>query len=341
MSSLLSTNEVTARVLKLKLEKLFNNPLKRKKFLIECLKEQGFIKKQIEQEEPVIHDTYDTCKICNSSSIIFSNHEKICENCGAVDFSLDSNRFRTYKQNINLTKGTFIEPGTTVLSINRDGKKINLDLSKINLWLSQDPEDQRVKKFINDISEVLTDIEQDFSSLSFDNIRNEILSMWYNLIKIKPNIKGIEKKSLMTLTIYYVLTYNNLKANIKKISSIIDVELKDVYHYNFVLKDIFSDTQYEKYININIGKNVDLELTPEITRKIKIVKKDLKDYLSNPLKDKELYGIIYFLGNLTNNKYTLQFLSKKSNKSPNIIANVAKDISNFYNKYPQLKERLN
>ena len=331
---------VTANVLKLKLQKLFETPIKRKKFLIECLKSQGFIQEINKINEPVIIDTHDTCKVCNSSSIIFSNHEKICKNCGAVDFSIDSNKFKTYKQNINLTKGTFIEPGTTVLSINRDGKKINLDLSKINLWISEDPEDIRIKKNMNEISYVLEEIEQDFDNTRFDIIRKEILSMWYNLIKIKPTIKNIEKKSLMTLIIYYIITYNNLKANIKKISSIINIDLRDVYHYNFVLKDIFSNTTYEKYININIGNNTDLELTPAMTRKIRIIKKDLKDYLSNPLKDKELYGIIYFIGNLTNNKYTLQFLAKKSNKSPNIIANVAKDISNFYNRYPNLKEKL-
>ena len=76
-------------------------------------------------------------------------------------------------------------------------------------------------------------------------------------------------------------------------------------------------------------------------KKLNKIKRDLKDYISNPLKDKELYGIIYFIAKELNNRtYTLNFLSEKSGMSAVLISSEFKKIQDYYIKNPSLKSRI-
>ncbi len=334
------SKQLTALLLKKKVDGI-KNIKDRKQYLINCLDKQGFIKEPI-KTEPIKLDTgHDTCKLCKSSSIIYSNHEKICQGCGMTESSVNINPFKSYKQDINLSKSTFIEPGTTFVSIIKDGKEVKRDLAKLNTWMNSDPEELRIANSLKKINEVLDALSVNYNATIFDRVRTVILSMFYNLIKIKPDVRGKEKQALSLWCIYYPMVYNKLQINIQKLVSMFDIQIGEAYSYNFIMKDIFNDTPFEKYISIPIGTTSDITIPPEITKKLNKVKRDLKDYLSNPLKDKELYGIIYYIAKQTNDKkFTLVYLSEKSGLSTVLISSEATKIETFYNRNPALKSRL-
>ena len=334
------SKQLSALLLKKKVDGI-KNIKDRKQYLINCLDKQGFIKEPI-KTEPIKLDTgHDTCKLCKSSSIIYSNHEKICQECGMTESSVNINPFKSYKQDINLSKSTFIEPGTTFVSIIKDGKEVKRDLAKLNTWMNSDPEELRIANSLKKINEVLDALSVNYNATIFDRVRTVILSMFYNLIKIKPDVRGKEKQALSLWCIYYPMVYNKLQINIQKLVSMFDIQIGEAYSYNFIMKDIFNDTSFEKYISIPIGTTSDITIPPEITKKLNKVKRDLKDYLSNPLKDKELYGIIYYIAKQTNDKkFTLVYLSEKSGLSTVLISSEATKIETFYNRNPVLKSRL-
>jgi len=333
------SKELTAFLLKSKIDKI-KNIGDRRQYLIDCLDKQGFIREEI-KTEPISFTQHDTCRMCNSSSFIYNNHEKICEECGASEDSVNLNKWRTYKQDLNISKGTFIEPGTTLVTItNEDGKQVKRDLAKIATWLNADKEELKMStnlRIMNDVLDTLSGKYKD-KPVIFDRTKSEILSMWFNVIKIKPDLRGKEKKALLIWCIYYPLVYNKLQVNIQQLTSIINITVGEAYVYNVIMKDIFKDTTFEKYVSIPIGSTSDIQIPEEITKKLKKIKRDLKDYLSNPLKDKELYGIIYYIAKQIKNKtFTLVYLSKKSGLSTVLISSESNKIENFYNKNPSMK----
>ena len=100
-------------------------------------------------------------------------------------------------------------------------------------------------------------------------------------------------------------------------------------------------TGFEKYISIPIGSSSDIEIPEGITKKLNKIKRDLKDYLSSPLKDKELYGIIYYIAKQINDKkFTLVYLSEKSGLSTVLISAEASKIATFYKKNPTLMSKI-
>ena len=336
------SKELTAFLLKSRVDKI-KNIKDRKKYLINCLDKQGFIREEI-KTEPITMVQHDTCKMCNSSSFIYNNHEKICQECGATEDSINLNKWRTYKQDLNLAKGTFIEPGTTIVTItNEEGKQVKRDLAKIATWLNVDKEELKMSTNIRILNDTLDTLSSKYKDkpLIFDKTKSEILSMWFNVIKIKPDIKGKEKKALLIWCIYYPLVYNNLQVNIQQLTSIINIPIGEAYVYNVIMKDIFKDTPFEKYVSIPIGTTSEIQIPDEITKKIKKIKRDLKDYLSNPLKDKELYGLIYYVAKQMNNKtFNLINLSKNSGLSTVLISSESNKIENFYNKNPSMKNNI-
>ena len=336
------SKELTAFLLKSKVDKI-KNVRDRRQYLIDCLGKQGFIREEI-KTEPISLVQHDTCKMCNSSSLIYNNHEKICQECGATEDSVSLNTWKTYKQDLNLSKGTFIEPGTTIVTItNEDGNQVKRDLAKISTWLNVDKEELKMStnlRAMNDALDTLSSRYRD-KSLTFDRVKSEILSMWFNLIKIKPDIRGKEKKALLIWCIYYPLVYNKLQVNIQQLTSIINITIGEAYVYNVIMKDIFKDTTFEKYVSIPIGSTSDIQIPDEITKKLKKIKRDLKAYLSSPLKDKELYGIIYYIARQMRNKtFTLVYLSKKSGLSTVLISSESNKIESFYNKNPSMKNNI-
>ena len=334
---------MSKQITALLLQKQVNNMPKnrRQQYLIDCLRSQGFVLEEI-PIMPISSIEHDTCKVCQSNSLIRSNHETICQQCGATDTSISSNPFKTYKQDINFSKGTFIEPGTTFVSIMKDGKQVLRDLSKVNTWISNDPEEIKMNNNMKKINEVLETLSSSYNPVLFEQVRLQVLAMWYNILILKPNIRGNEKKALSVWSIYYPMVFNNLKINLQKLASMFDIQIGEVYSYNFVLKDIFSYTSFEKYISIPVGTVINIEIPEEIKRKYNmIIKSNLKDYLSSPLKDKEIAGIIYYIAKQLNNRtFTLIFLSEKYGISSVLIASVYKQIELYYSKNPTEKSKI-
>ena len=333
------SKQLTALLLKKKVDSI-KNIKDRRQYLINCLDKQGFIKEEI-KTGPIEAPQHDTCKLCKSSSLIYSNHEKICQICGASEASSTINPFKSYKQDLNFSKGTFIEPGTTFVTIVKDGKEIKRDLSKLNTWSNSDPEELKMSNNLKKMNEILDGLSSKYNPIIFDRVRNEILSMWYNVIKIKPDVRGKEKQALALWCIYYPMVYNKLQINIQKLVSMFDIQIGEAYSYNFILKDIFNGTGFEKYISIPIGSASDIDIPEGITKKLNKIKRDLKDYLSSPLKDKELYGIIYYIAKQINDKkFTLVYLSEKSGLSTVLISAEASKIATFYKKNPTLLSKI-
>jgi len=328
------SKEITALLLKKKLDSV----KKPREYLIDCLKKQGFIKEEVNVPQITQHST---CKLCSSSEFIFTSHERICSKCGVVDSGVSDSDFKTYKQNIDFTKGTFIEPGKTIVKVIKNGVEVTRDLAKTNTFISQDPEEKRMKTNMDSINNFLEVISNSYEPTLFERISSDILSMWYNVLLIKPDIRGNERKSLMAWCIYYPIAYRGLNINIQRLASIIQVQVGEIYSYNFIMKDIFKDTAFEKYITVQTGNTLSIDLSPEYTTKIKLIKKDLKDYLSNPVKIKEELGIIYYISKLLNDKkYTLTQLAEKSIFSTNVISSEALKIERFYNKNVAKRNKL-
>ena len=74
--------------------------------------------------------------------------------------------------------------GTTFVTIIKDGKEVKRDLSKINTWSNNDPEELRISNNLKKINDILDTLSAKYNPIAFDRVRNEILSIWYNLIKI-------------------------------------------------------------------------------------------------------------------------------------------------------------
>ena len=223
----------------------------------------------------------------------------------------------------------------------KDGKEVKRDLSKMNTWSNSDPEELKMSNNLKKMNEILDGLSSKYNPVIFDRVRNEILSMWYNVIKIKPDVRGKEKQALALWCIYYPMVYNKLHINIQKLVSMFDIQIGEAYSYNFILKDIFNGTGFEKYISIPIGSSSDIEIPDGITKKLNKIKRDLKDYLSSPLKDKELYGIIYYIAKQINDKkFTLVYLSEKSGLSTVLISAEASKIATFYKKNPALLSKI-
>lgn len=328
------SKEITALLLKKKLDSV-KNP---REYLINCLKNQGIIKEEI--VTPTITE-HSTCKLCSSSDFIFTSHERICNKCGATDMSVSDSDFKTYKQNIDFTKGSFIEPGTTLVRVIKNGVEVTRDLAKTNTFISQDPEEKKLKINIDSMNAIMDSIAQNYEPITFDRIRGEVLSLWYNTLLIKPDIRGNERKALLAWSVYYPIAYRGLNINIQRLASIIQVQVGEIYSYNFIMKDIFKGTSFEKYITVQTGNTLSIDLSPKYISKIKLVKKDLKDYLSNPVKTKEELGIIYYISKILNDKeYTLVSLADKSNLSTNVISSEALKIERFYNKNVAKRTKL-
>lgn len=301
---------------------------KLKKVLIECLQKQGLI-----VDTPVTSvELTDTCKLCKSSNFIFSNHEKLCKDCGSSELSSEKNKFQAYKQNVNLLQGTFIEPGTLTMSVSKDGRMVNRDLAKVNTWLntsSLSPEERRIGTLMKKMEDFVSELE--YTETLVKRANEYIVPMWYNLVSSKKDMMGDTLKSLLSLVVYYGFLQVEKEISLQKLSKMTGVSLNLILTNNVILKDLFKGTSFERIVSLKIGTVSDIPFSKKMAINFEIVKKDLVGYLSDPISDKQVYGIIYFLSTkIEDEKHTLNELSKKSGISPPIISAEAKKIERFY-----------
>ena len=314
---------ISALLLKSKIDSIKSTALQRT-YLLDCLDRQGFIKRVTEDYVSPDQDEDDSniCKICNTSSIFYSNHEATCDNCGTVKTDQVVNPFKTYKQDLNIGRGTFIEEGTTLVKIMKDGKEVTRDLARVNTWVNTDPEEDKIKKAISFVTDVTDKIAVEYPTLIFDMVIKEIIEMWYFVITSIPTLKSYEKRSLAVWSIYYPIVYNDLKIGIQKLGRMFNIQIGDVMKHNYIMKTIFKNTKYAKYVSIKVGGSVDLELDIFLINRLERVKRKIKKYEEAPLGDKQVYGIIYGIAkkesikNDEYKKYTLPFMSKKTGFSP-------------------------
>lgn len=325
MSSQDTIKNTVVSLLKLKYPK----KEKLKKVLIDCLKKQGFI-----DETPIMQTVAltDTCKLCKSSNFVFSNHEKICGECGSAVLSSEGNNFQTYKQSVSLLQGTFIQPGTLTMSVTKDGRTVNRDLAKVNTWLATESlssEERRIGTLMKKIEDLVSELEYNENLVKRAN--EYIVPMWYNIVSSKKDVMGDTLKALMSLVVYYGFLSAGEEISLQRLSKMTGVSLNLILSNNVILKDLFKGTAFEQIVSLKIGTISDITLSKKMERNFRIVKNDLVGYLSNPISDKQTYGIIYFLSTkMEDEKYTLNELSKKSGLSPPIISAEAKKIERFY-----------
>ena len=241
------SKEITIRLLKLHVNKITDDKLKRK-FLLNCIENHGLLKKEKEEDESLHERLEDFCRVCKSNSKVIKNNMEVCEICGTVlDESI--NPYKTFKQNLNTGKlGTFISP-----------EGVNRELSKVNTWVSASPEE---KKLQQDLTYILNKIdslafEYMYNPEIFDKIRQEITEMWFHLIIKTDNIRGDKKKSLAALIIYSVIIYNGLKITIERLSRQFGVDVGSISSELPKLKEIMSDNEkYTQYVNIKLKSDI-------------------------------------------------------------------------------------
>ena len=79
--------------------------------------------------ETNINSDINLCKLCNSNDFISDKYEEICKKCGTT---------RTKQSNLKIYEEvSYIKPNQNNIKIIRDGKIVNVDLNKINLWLQE------------------------------------------------------------------------------------------------------------------------------------------------------------------------------------------------------------
>jgi len=314
-------------------------------FLINCIRFHGYIKEEDEIKEDIPKNVEHMCKLCNSSNFVLNNFERTCQECGTVAQSMDVNPFKGFKVDFNFNRGTIIPPGEVFVKITKDGKQFNVDLSKIGTWLNSDPDEKKFFENLNLINKYLDSLESRYNSpelsKAFDDSRKVILTMWYNIINNKTDMGALEKKSVMSWCIFYILNYFKLNINIPTLAKLFDITTGTIYSFKYIIEEIFKESVYIKYIpDQSVGKKIEIPKTIEY--KIKYVLRDLKSKLSDPPTEQEICGIIDFLAKEFKEKtITLQYLSEKSGASTVSIIKNSQEIKKFYMQNPLLKKNLN
>jgi hypothetical protein len=313
----------------------FKTVKQKRKHLLNCLKDSGVIKHPSEDSHIKLEYGTEICTLCGNSEFDVSSNEKVCSVCRGVQ---QTSSLPTMVERI---KGTFIEPGTTLVTILQNGKRTTVDLANVQSWGEVSSEEQKLVRTSQELSNVLFEIRDSTRQPLKEFITREAMSMWYNILVYLPDTRGRQKTSLQVLCVYYVLTFNNIPINIQKIASMFQIQLNEVYSNNNLIKKIFENTGFDKYITLSLGDTCLLQVNERIKKKIEIIKKDMIRYLHDPPTLKEYSGIVYYINKeLKNKEVTLKALSENCPISQNTISESSKMIETFYKKNKTLKDRL-
>ena len=321
---------------------------KRRSYLINCIEKNNIIKflddVQSNLETKIIDRQMDAsselfCKLCKKYDFIKTNYSEICQNCG-----LERVLAPTQK---NFEKIEYIKPGSNILKISSDSKKITVNLNKIDSWLKDtDP-------LYNDINKIIENLEIIFQTKGIElpkNVQNSAISLLYNFNTLFQNFdistkKIYNKKAIISLCIYYGSLINDYNISLEQISILIKVNVSDIIQTNSLFKDVFKDTDYYKYLILSEKIICNIQLSPKNKIIFLKIKNDLIknfSYIKEPLQNKEYSAIIYFITNKINTviKYTLKELEEKCNVSTTTISNLSKSIERFYKNNPKLYKEL-
>jgi len=324
-------------------EKFKGDRSKISNFLINCIRFHGLIKEEEEIKAEIKEHSEYLCKICNTSNFVINNFERTCRDCGVVAQS-DLNPFKAFKVDFNFNRGTIIPPGEVFVKIMKDGRQLNVDLSKISTWLNSDPDERKFFENLNLINKYLDSLESSYNTMmlssAFEESRKITLTMWYNIINNKTDMGALEKKSVMAWCIFYIFNYNKLNINIPTLAKLFDLTTGTIYSFKYIIDTIFKESVFLKYIQTKETPEKS-EIPKIIENKIKIVLRDLKKRLSDPPTESEICGITDFLAKeLKEKTVTLQFLSERSGASTVSIIKISQQVKQFYNENPLLKKNI-
>ena len=328
---------------KLLLSKIDNiaNYDEKKKYLINCIDNSN---KQIDFNIfnnntsinlPINVNSVEFCKLCNSNEFISNKHEESCTKCGYI---------RPFQQNLKIFEKTvaFIKPKENNIKINIDGKIVTRDLNKINLWLQEkDPLYESTLK----ITEAIDNIYALKGTELNKQVKNTIIAIWYNIFNYLQLYKTSKTKAFMALSIYYGSIIHNINITLQSIITYYNLSLSnDIIPTNNIIVSIFKDTEYEKYLKINLVKSkiCNIQLSRVNEQKVKNIINHLKLKMpSFTLTNTEYSGIIYFIcKDSIIDRMTLSDIEKKCNVGTSTIRKYSKQINNFYKKYPDLKKQI-
>ena len=254
--------------------KLENIPqIKRKDFLINCItKHHKFHKEEEVKEVQIPISQTRLCQLCKSDDFIKDVKEatEICQKCGTVRSLVPTQKI--------FEKIEYITPGSHMVHITKDGKKTSVDLNKINLWL------QETDPLAVDTKKILDNLEIIYSQKSLDlpkSVKNTTISLWYNFNSLrnaseKYNSIPYNKKGVLCLCIYYGSAINGYIVSLQQLSLLFDVNVTEIIKTNIIFKNIFSNTEYSKYLVLN--ENTECNIALSIKNKLLLNKIKAESY---------------------------------------------------------------
>lgn len=314
----------------------------RRDYLISCINKSHYFHLEEEQEKQLnlSKDSNDIfCKICKNYNFIRDKYSETCQDCG-------------YEREIAPTEKTFekieyIKPGSNLVRIEKDSKKITVDLNKINLWLNDtDPQAKDTQKIIDNLEII-------FQSKSIElpqNVQNTSIALWYNFTSFYADYKGsmkklYNKKAILALCVYYGSSIYDYTVSLQQISILFDVNVQTITTTNTLFRELFKNTDYTKYLVLSEKKSCEIQLSPKNKMIFQKVKNDLMTNFSDfsdPLQNKEYAAIVYFITNKVNTviKYTLKDLEDRCKVSTTSISSLSKSIEKFYKNNPKKFKEL-
>ena len=278
-------------------------------------------------------------KYVKKYDFIKDKYSETCKNCG-------------FERTIGPTEKSFekieyIKPGSNLVKITKDSKKITVDLNKINLWL------QNTDPLAKDTQKIIDNLNTIFQSKSVElpnNVQNSAISLWYNFNTLYTDYnsslkKLYNKKAILSLCVYYGASIHNYTISLQQLSILFNINVSDIIVSNTLFKDIFKDTDYSKFLILHDQKQCNIQLSIKNKLIFSKIKNDLIKNFSNinePLQNKEYAAIVYFITNKINPviKYTLKDLEEKCNVSTTNISSVSKSIEKFYKSNIKLYKEL-
>ena len=344
----------TTLLLKNKLNNLPKS--KRRDYLLNCIeknkleyiiKTQQFLKEkeqEKEQEQKEIQ-SHIFCQLCKNYNFIKDRYSETCQDCGFVRDIVPTQKI--------FEKIEYIKPGSNLVKITKDSKKITVDLNKINDWLQDtDPLAKDTKKIIDNLNIVFQTKGIELPMI----VQNTAISLWYNFNSLYNSQseshtislslkKNYNKKAILALCTYYGASINNYSILLGQLSILFNVNISEIYVTNLLYKEVFKNTEYAKNFVLQSQQYCDIKLSSKNKLIFNKIKEDLIKNFSNisePLQNKEFAAIIYFITNKVNTciKYTLKDLENKCNVSTTSISYVNKSIEKFYKNNPGLYKKL-
>ena len=320
---------------------------KKKQFLLDCIEKHKCDKLQqscpSELEEistTDIHIDKDVfCKICRKYNFIRDRYSETCQDCGYTQELMPTEK--PYE------KIEYIKPGSNLVKIIKDSKKITVDLNKINQWL------QDTDPLAMDIQKIIENLDIIYQNKSIElpkNVQNTSIALLYNFNSMYENYSGslkklYKKKAILALCIFYGSSINNYVVSLQQLSILFNVNVTDIIVTNSLFKDLFKETEYIKYLTLQEQTNCNIQLSIKNKLLFQKIKNDLiKNFptMKEPLENIEYVAIIYFITNKINTvlKYTLKYLEERCNVSTTSISNKSKSIEKFYKNNPNLYKHL-